>query len=89
LNGEGYCGGIKMSILSDEFIKRQVEILKVIEDILKKEGDRINNTWLCDEPIVITVGTYKYVHYSIYIYSDPLLFYAQSALKHNIHYGII
>jgi hypothetical protein len=62
---------VKMSILeSDEFIDRQVEILDAIEDILKKEGDEINEAWLCDEPAVVTAGTYKYVYYSIYVYSE-------------------
>jgi hypothetical protein len=60
-----------MSILeSDEFIDRQVEILDAIEDILKKEGDEINEAWLCDEPAVVTAPPFKYVYYSMYIYSE-------------------
>jgi hypothetical protein len=57
-------------MMTNEFIDRQVEILDAIEDILKKEGDEINEAWLCDEPAVVTAGSYKYVYYSIYVYSE-------------------
>jgi hypothetical protein len=51
--------------MSEECVKRQVEILEAIE----KAGGRVVDAWV-SEPTIISVQPYKYVYYSMYIMED-------------------